>query len=219
MPTMEDVARLAGVSTATVSRAMNAAPGVTPEKRARVLEAIASLRYQPNTSAKSLRTRRSGRLLVWVPSLTSALLLPLLSGIELATARTGAALMLGRTPPDAIFGDRLHALLSAGEIDAFILVALSGSAARQQRRWLSQRRMGMSGPGAVIAPAEMSDDRALQDLGERSAWALLEGVHNGACAAHESPRRGAREHQSWIVAGLEHDASGPLGRRPAGPRW
>lgn len=54
-PTIKDVAALAGVGVKTVSRVLNNEPNVRPEKRARILEAVATLHYQRNTSASSIR--------------------------------------------------------------------------------------------------------------------------------------------------------------------
>lgn len=54
-----DVARLAGVSTATVSRVLTQSPSVRPEVRERVLSAMRTLHYRPSHIARSLRTRRS----------------------------------------------------------------------------------------------------------------------------------------------------------------
>jgi DNA-binding LacI/PurR family transcriptional regulator len=59
---MSDVARLAGVSHQTISRVLNGHDNVRPETRARVLDAVAQLRYRPNVSARALVTRRSGLL-------------------------------------------------------------------------------------------------------------------------------------------------------------
>lgn len=58
-PTMADVARLAGVSTQTVSRVLNDYEFIKPDTRERVLGAIASLRYRPNAAARTLATNRS----------------------------------------------------------------------------------------------------------------------------------------------------------------
>lgn len=52
--TVDDVARLAGVSTMTVSRVVNCVPAVRPALRAKVLAAIATLNYMPNPSARKL---------------------------------------------------------------------------------------------------------------------------------------------------------------------
>ena len=59
LPLMSDVARLARVSKMTVSRVLNDHASVSPETRARVLEAIRRLQYRPNTAARTLATRRS----------------------------------------------------------------------------------------------------------------------------------------------------------------
>ncbi len=57
--TLEDVARVAGVSHQTVSRVVNNHPNVSEKTRQRVLEAVHALRYRPNRTAKGLVTRRS----------------------------------------------------------------------------------------------------------------------------------------------------------------
>lgn len=56
MSTIKDVARAAGVSTATVSRVLNEHPSVTPESRERVHDAVARLGYHPNSAARTLRS-------------------------------------------------------------------------------------------------------------------------------------------------------------------
>lgn len=67
---VRDVARLAGVSTQTVSRVLNDYPGIRDETRQRVLDAVASLGYRMNNAARALGTRRS-RIIGVVASDTS----------------------------------------------------------------------------------------------------------------------------------------------------
>jgi len=57
--TIKDIAREAGVSTATVSYVINGSRPVMPEKRQRVLDIISKTNYQPNRVAKSLRTKKT----------------------------------------------------------------------------------------------------------------------------------------------------------------
>jgi len=66
-PTLEDVARLAGVSRATVSRVVNGASLVAPETISGVQDAIDELGYRPNRAARALVTRRTGVVAVVVP--------------------------------------------------------------------------------------------------------------------------------------------------------
>jgi LacI family transcriptional regulator len=58
-PTIDDVARLAGVSIKTVSRVLNREPNVRPTTRAKVLEAAETLSYRPNLSARRLASNRT----------------------------------------------------------------------------------------------------------------------------------------------------------------
>lgn len=66
-PTLEDVARLAGVSRATVSRVVNGASLVAPATVSTVRQAISELGYQPNRAARALVTRKTGVIAVVVP--------------------------------------------------------------------------------------------------------------------------------------------------------
>ncbi len=59
VPTIFDVARLAGVSHQTVSRVLNDLPNVRPSTRERVEQAIRQLRYVPSPAARALVTKRS----------------------------------------------------------------------------------------------------------------------------------------------------------------
>lgn len=61
-PTLEDVARVAGVSRATVSRVINGTRNVDPAIQETVRQAIAATGYVPNTAARSLVTRRTGAI-------------------------------------------------------------------------------------------------------------------------------------------------------------
>jgi len=82
--TLRDVARVAGVHPATVSRALNEETRalVNEETARRVLKAAAKLGYQPNPIARGLKTNRSYTIGVLIPDLTNPLFPPILRGIE-----------------------------------------------------------------------------------------------------------------------------------------
>ena len=65
---IQKIARLAGVSVATVSRVLNNSDTVKAKNRERVLQAIKESNYQPNLLARQLRTARSNMILVMAPA-------------------------------------------------------------------------------------------------------------------------------------------------------
>ncbi|KQW08122.1 hypothetical protein ASC66_04075 [Leifsonia sp. Root4] len=67
--TMADVGRLAGVTARTVSNVLSDSPSVRPETRERVLRAVETLGYRMNTSARSLKTGRTGTITLAIPDL------------------------------------------------------------------------------------------------------------------------------------------------------
>lgn len=71
MATREDVARRAGVSSATVSRVMNGSEHVSPAVKQRVLQCARELSYQPNLLAKGLKTRQNYHIAYIVPDVTN----------------------------------------------------------------------------------------------------------------------------------------------------
>jgi DNA-binding LacI/PurR family transcriptional regulator len=90
-PTIHQVAHRAGVSHQTVSRYLQNNGGLKPATVAKVQAAIDELNYRPNRIARSMRTRRTGRIAVLLP--TAARLLPL----RLLGAASGAAHEAGYT--------------------------------------------------------------------------------------------------------------------------
>lgn len=87
--TMEDVARHAAVSTATVSRVINTPDRVNIETRVRVQEAILALNYRVNVTARNLRTRRTQNIAVVVPHLKNPLITDILESLERAALAEG----------------------------------------------------------------------------------------------------------------------------------
>jgi len=72
-PTLEEVAKLAGVSRSTVSRVVNQHPNVRPEVRERVWEVVRKTGYQPHAAARSLATRRTRVIGLIIPQAVTTL--------------------------------------------------------------------------------------------------------------------------------------------------
>jgi LacI family repressor for deo operon, udp, cdd, tsx, nupC, and nupG len=117
-----EVAKRAGVSTATVSRVLSRPDIVSPQTRRRVLHAVKVLEYSPNSAAKHLRTLRSGKLLVTVPDISNPFFSLILRGIEDAAQREGYAVLLGDTQHDEKREERYALMLKRKEADGLIFL-------------------------------------------------------------------------------------------------
>ena len=97
--TIKDIARLAGVSYSTVSKALNGSPLVKPETRRRIVELAEQLGYEPNLAAKSLVSKRSMTVGALLPSLERVALSALVGRINDALAARGYEVILSILPP------------------------------------------------------------------------------------------------------------------------
>jgi LacI family repressor for deo operon, udp, cdd, tsx, nupC, and nupG len=120
LPNIYEVAKRAGVSTATVSRVLSRPDVVSPDTRRKVLQAVKVLAYAPNSAAKHLRTLRSGKLLVTVPDLSNPFFSQILQGIEEIAQREGYAVLLGDMQHDKIREERYGLMLKRREADGLI---------------------------------------------------------------------------------------------------
>jgi LacI family repressor for deo operon, udp, cdd, tsx, nupC, and nupG len=123
MANIYEVARRAGVSTATVSRVMSGQKSVvSAATRRRVLRAVEQLAYTPNSAAKNLRTLKTRKLLVTVPDIANPFFALILQGIEDAAQRQGYAVLLGDTQHDPEREARYAQMLRWKEADGLIFL-------------------------------------------------------------------------------------------------
>jgi LacI family gluconate utilization system Gnt-I transcriptional repressor len=95
--TMQDVARLAGVSAMTVSRALRSDASISESTRARILEVIERVGYIPDQTANMLASRRSGFVVALIPVLNNSNFADTVRGINDAIAGSGLQMILGAT--------------------------------------------------------------------------------------------------------------------------
>lgn len=119
---LKDVARLAGVSTATVSRALNMPDKLDGATLDRVQSAVRKLRYVPNGSARALRSQRSNTIGAVVPSFDYALYARTTSALEHEIEARGYALFLAAHHYDPKIEVRATRALIERGVDAFMFV-------------------------------------------------------------------------------------------------
>jgi len=99
-PTIQDVARRAGVSRQTVSRVLNNKGEVRPETRDRVLAAIEELNYRPNAVARSMVRGHTCTLGCISPSLTDFTFASIIEGAQAEARRQGYFILTGSAPTE-----------------------------------------------------------------------------------------------------------------------
>jgi LacI family repressor for deo operon, udp, cdd, tsx, nupC, and nupG len=126
---IKEVARLASVSTATVSRALTSPHRVSPGTRARVMDAVAKVGYVPNPAARSLRSRKSHMVLVVVPDLANIFFSQVLRGIEEELFAAGYGMIVGDLNGSIEKEQHFAAFAAGGQVDGVLL--LNGHQLRQ----------------------------------------------------------------------------------------
>jgi LacI family transcriptional regulator, repressor for deo operon, udp, cdd, tsx, nupC, and nupG len=122
-PTIDDVARLAGVSIATVSRCLHMPDIVAAKTRERVLNAVRQTGYNMNAAAQSLRQRRSNTVLVVVPDIGNTFFSEILGGIEHEASKAGLTMLIGDTGRTKAREDAYVRYLLNGRADGALLLA------------------------------------------------------------------------------------------------
>jgi LacI family transcriptional regulator len=212
-PTMKDVAALARVSIKTVSRVINREPNVSPEVKARVLDAIDLVGYRPNLTASSLRRadRRTATIgLVFRDSAS-----PFFSAVHRAVedaARQRDVLVLAGSSDEVSEREQalLRAFLSRG-IDGLIVVPAPLS--QHQSEHLRAHQLGtpviyLDRPAALIEA-----DSVTVDNGEAARTAVRHLVAHGhqriAFLSHLRSTRTAVDRRAGYVDGLAAAAIPP----------
>ncbi|WP_114010748.1 LacI family DNA-binding transcriptional regulator [Cohaesibacter intestini] len=120
--TIEDVAKLAGVSIATVSRAMRTPEKVAESTRKKVTAAIARTGYTVNAMAQNLRMQRSKMVMALAPSISDPNFSGILVGLEKVANQRGYGVLIGNTEGNVEHEEKYLHFLSTGMVDGLVLL-------------------------------------------------------------------------------------------------
>jgi len=186
--TAYDVARLAGVSQATVSRAFTPGASISPRTLAKVTSAAEALGYRPNLIARSLITRRSNIVGLAMAHMDNAFYAMLLSALNDHFAQVGRRLLLFAGNPRGESDPMLSEILKY-QVDAIILASttLSSSLARDCHKAgipvvLINRAAAANGVSAITGD-NIVGARAIADYllrGGHERLAFVAGLENSS---------------------------------------
>ena len=219
LPTIEDVARHAGVSTATVSRVLNQPDAVRQGLKAQVQASVLALGYVPHAGARTMKLRRSGTLGAIFPTIDNAIFAKAIDALQRRLAEAGYQLLIATSDYDPQAEERQALTMLARGVDGLLLCGCGQDASLVER--LRQRGvptvhvMGWPVPpdrigvGFDNARAMGQVVKYLLDLGHRRI-AMLAGItrDNDRAAARV---RGVRE--ALAAAGLDLPAARLVERR------
>ncbi|MBK8903888.1 MAG: LacI family DNA-binding transcriptional regulator [Anaerolineaceae bacterium] len=168
--TIEDVARHAGVSTATVSRVLNKTNNVTPTTAKRVQQAVDELGYVLHTAARVLSNNKTGNIGMILPATSTPFLASLLEGVNECTIASGYNLLIYATTNQASIQGGVPLPLNEDNTDGLLIFA--NSVDDRTILHLHQRQFPMvllyrTAPGNRTIPCVLLENK-------QGAYALIE---------------------------------------------
>lgn len=202
---INDVARLAGVSRATVSRFLNDGY-VSAEKREAIARVIDETGYVPSVQAQTLRTGRTNFVGVIIPKLSSESVSLMVDGISAGLAEGGQQVLLANTANDEEAEVAYLRSLDARMVDGIILVATIMTPAHREAAAALDVPLVVLGQATQVAPCVHHDDYgALRKLADRvlscAQHPAFIGVTDADLAAGAARRKGFRD--ACAAYGLE----------------
>ena len=176
MVKIEDVARAAGVSVATVSRVLNEQGGVLPETQERVRRAVEELHYEPNLSARNLRKNESRIILILAPNFSNPYYSNVLAGICDVSRNLGYSTLIYNTyDSNALDESLVTSLFQKNRADGMITLAVNCD-----DRWLAQ----FAGKFPLVQCSEYVEDADIAHISVDNRLAARESVMHLTAQGH-----------------------------------
>lgn len=176
MVKIEDVARAAGVSVATVSRVLNESGGVLPQTRQKVKTAVEQLQYEPNLLARNLRKNESRIILILAPNFSNPYYSNVLSGICDVSRNLGYSTLIYNTYDSNALNETLvTSLFQKNRADGMITLAVN-----RDDRWLAK----YAGKYPLVQCSEYVEDASIAHISVDNRLAAKESVSHLIARGH-----------------------------------
>lgn len=191
MPTIKDVARIASVSVATVSRVANNDPKVSEKTKIKVSKVMVDLGYTPNANARALVKKKSMTMGVVIPQLTDPFFASLANGVDEVARSKNMQLLLSTGLFDAESERKAISLLIEQQCD--VMVVHSKLLSDEELIALAEKK-----PGLVLI------DRYIETIKHRCIW--IDNIEGGKIAARHLI---SLAHQNFAVISSKHQIDDP----------
>ncbi|MCO4797980.1 MAG: substrate-binding domain-containing protein [Colwelliaceae bacterium] len=192
MATIKDVARVAGVSVASVSRVLNNGPKVSKATIEKVTKVMQELNYSPNANARALVTQKSTTLGVVIPNLIDPFFASLAQGVEQVARQKNMQLLLSTGLVSAETERQAINLLIERRCDVMVV---------HSKKLSDQTLIDLANkvPGLVLI------DRYIEQIAQRCVW--LDNLEGGKIAARHLL---ALEHKNFACISSKYQIDDPL---------
>jgi len=211
MKTMKDIAELAGVSQSTVSRVLNGSAGVSPARKAKVMEWVRKLDFEPNFSAKTLAANRSLLIGVVVPDLLNPYFPEILAHIEMKTAQSGYNIIIANSAGDVNREKEIVKSLRARQVDGILIsLASPDSPILEELREQKIRSVVFSQQHPGIDSVGVSNHKG---GGQVATHFLKEGIEHFAFFGSENDEKFQGFRNTLIDAGIDSNRIEVIGNK------
>ncbi len=208
--TLADVARLAGVSAITISRALNAPDRVSPDTLARVREAVARTGYVPNLLAGGLASNRTRLVAALIPTIAGSVFLETVQALTDTLAASNYQLMLGQSGYGGAREDALIDAIVGRRPDGIVLTGILHSA-QGRRRLLASGIPVVETWDLTPTPIDMLVGFSHEKVGtQAAAWLHAKGYRRPAVITAGDARASLRRHgfeARWRELGVRRIAA------------
>ncbi|MDP3821188.1 MAG: LacI family DNA-binding transcriptional regulator [Burkholderiales bacterium] len=192
--TLYDVAKLAGVSAITISRALNTPDRVSPDTLQRVRDAVARTGYVPNLVAGGLASNRSRLVAALIPTIAGSVFLETIQALTDTLAAAGYQLMLGQGGYEGAREDALIEAIIGRRPDGIVLTGILHSP-EGRKRLLASGIPVVETWDLTPTPVDMLVGFSHEKVGAQVAeWLHRRGYRHPAIVTADDHRAGLRRH-------------------------
>ncbi len=168
--TIEDIAREAGVSIATVSRVINNTKPVSPELRTRVYQVIERNHFKPNTLARGLITKKTNMIGIIVPDISNAVFGKLTKGINSVCAGKGYTVVVCESQGELNKELQLLDIMEDKQIEGLLFAGVDVN------HTLVKAMMSKAYPVVLVTQEASQDEGAISTVIHNNADAMYDAV-------------------------------------------